>query len=380
VARVHELGWTSGLRAVCAVTVLVYHGVLTPLPDGLPGRGQLFIQALALLAHGAVLVFVILSGYLLGRSWLHRLEGDPTGRPVFGFLARRTWRLLPPYWAALALAVLAMLVLGLDQPSGTHWDTGLPLTWPRLVVDTLLVSDFAGQTPLSHQLWTVPVEYHLYLTAPLIALLARGRTVAALACLGTVATVALAPGFSSPFFFFAFVSSFWVGGQARRSRQDPGDPRPSLARVVWPLVVLASLQLVMVVLLGELERGPRRFFVADTVGWVVVLLWLVSRDMGAAERERPPLDVRILQRPVLAYLGLRSYSFYLLHALALELCWRGIVVRAGIDDRAQQVVSVLVLGFVATAAATEVMWRCVELPSMTRAHRAGAPTARSPGP
>ncbi len=359
--------------------MLIYHAVLTPLADGLPGRGQLFIQALALAAHGAVLVFVILSGYLLGGAWLQRLGDDPIGRPTFEFMARRTWRLLPPYWVTLALAVLAMLILGLDEPSGTHWDTGLPLTWSRVAVDTLLVSDFAGQTPLSHQLWTVPVEYHLYFTAPLIAILARGRTVAGLACLGTVAIVAFAPGFSSPFFFFAFVSAFWVGGQARQARQNPSHPPPPLARVVGPLVVLASVQLVGVVLLGDLKEGPGRFFVADTVGWVIVLMWLVSRDVGAARRERPSLDIRILQRPVLTYLGLRAYSFYLLHALALELCWRGIVVPAGVDDRAGQVVSVIVLGFGVTTAATEVMWRCVELPSLNRAHRAGAPTARSSG-
>ena len=286
VASEHDLGWTSGLRAVCAFVVLIYHGVLTPLPDGLAGRGQLFIQALAVVAHSAVLVFVILSGYLLGGAWWHKLGAETTSHPVRKFVMRRSWRLLPAYWVALGLTIIAMLVLGLDEPSGTHWDTGLPFTWGRALVDALLISDFVGQTPLSHQLWTVPVEYHLYLTCPLIVMLARKWAVAALACLGTVTIVALAPGFSSPFFFFAFVTAFWVSGQARQARRSPSTTSPT--RMVRPLVVLALLQLVGILALGHLDQSPQRFVVTDTIGWAVLLVWLLWRDMGAAGRVRPP--------------------------------------------------------------------------------------------
>lgn len=363
-----SLSWTSGVRGVCAVIVIGYHALLTPLPDGLPGNGQLFVQALGLAGHTAVLVFVAMSGYLLGRSWQRRMLTEPLVETTRDFLVRRSWRILPSYWVAVLLTIAAMLVLGLDEPEGTHWDTGLPFSWGKAVLDLLLLSDFAGQVPLSHPLWTVPVEFHLYFTVPLIALLRGRAAVTALGVVGSLAIVVLAPGFAAPFFFFAFVVSYWVGGQSRQT------DRPALRQVLGPLVVVAVVMTVAAVVFGDLHEGPRRYLMTDTVAWALVLGWLYCRDDGR-NVERGRLDIRLLSHPALVWLGNRSFSFYLVHALMLELAWRFAVVPLGVPGAGLQWLAVAVLGFALSALGAEVLWRTVEKPTMLRTRRL-SPLAR----
>ena len=332
------------------------------------------MQALGLAAHEALLVFIVLSGYLLGRSWQRRMGAGPFGGPFRDFLARRSWRLLPAYWVALGVTVLVMLVLGLDEPRGTHWDTGLPFSWGKALLDLTLLTNFAGEVPLSHQFWTVPYEFHLYLLAPLIALLTGRFAVAAFAGAGTVAIVVLAPGFSGAFLLYAFVTSYWLADHGRRPDRAP------LSHLMGPMVALAAVQAVGVVAFGHLGEGALRFFLADTVVWALCLAWLYVRDDGVV-RERRPLDVRVL-RPPAADRPRRAQPTPSTSCTASCSSCAGAssCVPAGVDQTAAQVVSVMLLGLPATMLVAEVLWRTVEEPTLRRSRRYAAAAHRTTGP
>ncbi len=134
----------------------------------------------------AVIVFIALSGFSLGL-------GPARNRWRFNSLAtfahRRAWRILPPYWAALAFS-LVMTWFVLAQP-------GWPVpTGKSVVVYGLLGQDaFSAGSP-NRAFWSIAVEAQLYLLLPLLLLLVR--QVSALAMVGLVAAIVVTVGLLGP--------------------------------------------------------------------------------------------------------------------------------------------------------------------------------------
>ncbi len=92
----------DGLRAIAALSVVVYHvGLVSGLNEGGGGAHYAFQR----LNVGVTLFFVI-SGFLLYRPYVNaRLRGTP--RPTARqFFRRRLLRIVPAYWAALAILVV----------------------------------------------------------------------------------------------------------------------------------------------------------------------------------------------------------------------------------------------------------------------------------
>ncbi|WP_165807061.1 acyltransferase family protein [Nocardioides currus] len=343
--RLPPLPWSDGIRGVALVVVVVWHAVLTVVPaDPTPVQHALMLP-LGVAARLSLLSFIVLSGFLLGRHW----DGD-----LRRFTLRRCWRILPPYWIAVLLTIAAMAWLGLAEPHGSHWDTGLPFTPERTWATLLLVTDLAGMVPISHPLWTVPVELHLYLLAPLVVLFRREATVLVAGVLGTLAIAFLAPGFIAPHFVLAFMAAFWSGVR----RQRPLEVTPAFAGAIGASFLLVAGA---VLLLGDLSSSATRYLVVDCVVAPVLLLWILRGDLvGGPSALRDLLARRGPQR-----LGSRSYSTYLLHAVALELVWR-----AGVDEVPGETAALVVmclLGLLASLVAGELLFRAVEAPCTARA-------------
>src|SRR4051812_41333516 len=103
---------------VCLIVVLEHAGVaLWGLDVGVSGFDGLLRQGIVTalcLNLGAPLFFVI-SGYCIASSLdSSRRKGTPPTR----FLARRLWRIYPPYWASVA--AIALIVMVLDR-LGLRW-------------------------------------------------------------------------------------------------------------------------------------------------------------------------------------------------------------------------------------------------------------------
>ena len=155
-SRLHGL---DGIRGVAALFVVLHHCWLLSFP-GFPSNTGPWWLGWLIYGHFAVVVFIVLSGFSLAigpsrSGW--RL------RSVREFARRRAWRILPPYWAALAFS-LAVAWWVVAQPD-THEPTA-----KSVAVYGFLVQDLFGSPSPNGAFWSIAIEAQLYILFPLLLL------------------------------------------------------------------------------------------------------------------------------------------------------------------------------------------------------------------
>ncbi|HEY1485876.1 MAG TPA: acyltransferase family protein, partial [Micromonosporaceae bacterium] len=160
--RPSRLRGLDGIRGLAALFVVIDHIYLRAFP-GYPVDNAPFWAGWFIYGRFAVVVFIVLSGFSLAVSparagW--RLDGNAR------FARRRAWRILPPYWAALAFS-LVMTWFVVAQPG-----------WPEptgqsAVVNGLLLQDVIYAPSPNRAFWSIAVEAQLYVFFPLLLLLIR---------------------------------------------------------------------------------------------------------------------------------------------------------------------------------------------------------------
>lgn len=170
----------DGLRALAAGSVLVYHCWLYGSEDGparLAGLGTSVVSHLA----SGVLLFFVLSGYLLYRPFADAILG---GRPLPStatYARNRFLRIVPAYVVVLLVIGVLFASAQLRAPEGD-------LVLGRLTAEPLvflanlaLVQNYHPDALLTGigPAWTLVIEVGFYVTLPLVSVLgaraARGR-------------------------------------------------------------------------------------------------------------------------------------------------------------------------------------------------------------
>jgi peptidoglycan/LPS O-acetylase OafA/YrhL len=291
----------DGLRGLAALYVLVHHCWLFTFHGYPRDTGPAWLGWL-LYGHLAVVFFLVLSGFSLAlapaaRGW--RLGG--TAR----YARRRAWRILPPYWAALAFSLAVAWAVTPQPHSG-------PPTAGSVLVYGLLLQDFVAVPVPNGAFWSIAVEVELYVALPLLLVIRRrAGAVAALAAVTApvvafgltrpnVSTVDrltwLAPQFA-PLFAMGLVAAGVVAA-GERIRALPWHRLAAAAAV--PAILLVAVA-------GTVWTVRHYFWVDLAVGPAIALL------LAAVAIGRPAPLVRLLAtRPVRA-LGAFSYSLYLIH-------------------------------------------------------------------
>jgi peptidoglycan/LPS O-acetylase OafA/YrhL len=289
----------EGLRGLAAAYVVIYHCWLLSF-RGRPGHHGPVWLSWAGYGRLAVVLFLVLSGFSLAlsaaaRGW--RL-GD-----LAGFARRRAWRILPPYWAALAFSLaVAWLVVPASLKGGE------PTLRTVLVYGSLLQDVVAAPTP-NGAFWSIGVEVELYLLLPLLLLLRRRAGALALLAVVTLPVVAiglwagpaggahgLAPELA-PVFAVGVVAAGIVHAGER------------VRRLPWAGLALAAAVPVLgsVLLRGQAWTTDHYFWI-DLAAAPAMALLLAALALG-----RPPALLRILTSRPLRALGAHSYSLYLIH-------------------------------------------------------------------
>jgi len=195
--------WLDLFRGLAALAVCICHVRAVVMVDFVPatsGFARLFYLGTGF-GPEAVIIFFVLSGYLVGGEVLRRLQtGVFVGRE---YAMKRLSRLYAVYLAALLLGALwdnvGWRFCNAHGRYTTDWlPTMLPhpiagqLTWTTLLgnvafTQTLLVPTFGSNSPL----WSLANEAWYYLLFPLLAwpLLARGSRRSRLSCLIVAAAV-----------------------------------------------------------------------------------------------------------------------------------------------------------------------------------------------
>jgi peptidoglycan/LPS O-acetylase OafA/YrhL len=162
----------DAIRGIAALTVVFYHfRIMWFFPMELTGRSKLLMYALTplTLGHEAVLLFFVISGFVLSVPYL-RDKGGPY--PVY--LVRRILRIYGPYVFALGLAV-GGAALWHEPLGGNFWRD---LTWSRplsgrLVLQHLLFIGNYDWSQYNTAFWSLVLEMRISIVFPLLFMIAN---------------------------------------------------------------------------------------------------------------------------------------------------------------------------------------------------------------
>lgn len=307
--RLPHVGALDGLRALCLIAVMLYHGTFSWAPGGFLG----------------VSTFFTLSGFLITALLIVEVRRDG-GVSLGRFWAARARRLLPA--AALTfLLVVAFARFGASptQLAGLRQDLwasfGLSINW-RLALSGRAYGGYAASASPVQHLWSLAVEEQFYLLLPLLVggavLLARrlGRPLrqvvgggAAVLALMSTAALALSAGPEGD------VTWAYYATHTRAAELLAG---VVLACTVHRLVGWHHRRRVMpsvgvagaVVLVGSwvlVDQGDQAFYRGG-----LTLYTLGSAAMITACLYSGPVRT-VLQAPPLQWIGRVSYGAYLYH-------------------------------------------------------------------
>lgn len=296
----------DGIRAIAVMLVLVAHaGFARVVPGGF-----------------GVTVFFFLSGYLI--TSLLRREYERTSRIHLGrFWLRRFFRIIPPMYIVLGLAILA----------GVTGFLAADIRWKpvaaQLVNMTNYYSILIGEQhfpPGTEIFWSLSVEEHYYLIYPPVLLLllrrcsyrkiAAGLVAVSVAVLVWRCVLVFVLGVDRGYTFEATdtrIDSILLGcllGLWRNPYMDedyqPGRPRAT-AGVAVGFALLA---------ITFIFRG-REF--SESVRYTLRSVALIPLFYAAVRYHHWPL-FRWLEWPVMRWGGRLSYTIYLIHPLMIITC------------------------------------------------------------
>jgi peptidoglycan/LPS O-acetylase OafA/YrhL len=159
-------------------------------------------------AYLAVIVFFVLSGWLVGGSFLNKMDSDRAFQNYAIDRVSRLWVVLVPTFVVVLLAGATMGVLDAARVSfSTSEPYSVSTFFGNMIgLQTIIVPPFGGNFPL----WSLANETWYYVLFPLLVLVFRSRTIAtrAAAVLAIVAILQLVHGTILLYF------SIWLLGAA----------------------------------------------------------------------------------------------------------------------------------------------------------------------
>lgn len=288
--EVRRFGSLDGLRFLAVVPV-VYHHATPRVLEGILGKGPLGVD-----------LFFAISGFLITTLLLR--ERARTGSvAIAGFYGRRARRILPLYYAVLALTCVRALFLDPASPVRVHFFASVPFY--ATFTSTWFVDTSVPHPILFAYAWSLAVEEQFYAVWPHVA--RRGPALAAVVALGFLG-VDLAGGSVLSGLSLAIVSSLrpplvlgaFAACVLHTERGFAWANRLVGSRVAAPLVLGAVV----------FSLATSHVSLLATQGLLVLLVvaCVVREDSGLAEVLR--------FRPV-RYVGEVSYGIYMLHLAAI---------------------------------------------------------------
>jgi peptidoglycan/LPS O-acetylase OafA/YrhL len=295
----------DGLRACAVLWVLIRHAPHLGIPwlDAWGDNGDLGVD-----------MFFVISGFLI-TTLILREEPAPVGSRLKRFYMRRSLRIFPVYYLAIAIYWLAARV-GAPQRLETYQE----------FVPSLLVylSDYRlafspDPFPLFGHAWSLAVEEKFYLFWPLLVMLLPERR--ALAVTGVFVAVGIGlralvvatqePDAAVARMYYAFDTRFdalmWGALLAfllrRRSWYE------ALDRLIRPPVLVGAFVLLMLYTPWAGNETQLRYVAVPILSLVILTAYLLRpRAVGS----------RLLDARPMVYVGRISYGIYIFHPLAIS--------------------------------------------------------------
>jgi exopolysaccharide production protein ExoZ len=337
--RNKRMNGLQAARALAASVVALGHAILNPIQTGIA-----WVEFLGV--YGVSLFFVI-SGYIMVRT-----TGAGPFNPL-NFLLRRALRIVPLYWVACALLLLAAIALPYSFRSTTIQD-------PLYIVKSLFflpayAPRFPDQVWPFYKLgWTLNLEMFFYVSFALFAFCAaRARAVlTTLVIVGFVVIGPMLPIRSAALHLYAYpINLGFVAGMWLAVLELPVAKRLT-SRFAAALVALSLVSMAGTYLAFEWYVTHQLPFMVWFLSTVLLQVTLVVLYIDRRPSIVPAWAVK---------LGDASYSIYLFHMFAITATYRVVIAIAP-----DAMVLAMVLSFVASVAAGVVLHELVERPIMRR--------------
>jgi peptidoglycan/LPS O-acetylase OafA/YrhL len=371
-----RLHFLDGIRAVAALFVVVHHIYLN-VYDGFPQADTAWYIGWLAFGHFGVAVFIVVSGFSL--TLAPARHGFADGRGFRAFINRRAWRIVPPYWAALAISVVIMGALVSRRVPYTVDPKGV-------VTHLLLVQDVVSGRSPNGAFWSIAIEWQLYFLFPLFLLARRvlGGALTAVGALAGVWAIGVAGENVSPLSKIMDVSpqlaALFVLGIVAAGATVPRPAGAALRTVPWGWLAgaMAGAAVVACIVLGT-PRAVSDLYWLDLLVGAAVACGLAALVRPGADGERPRLAARVLGSRPLSGTGRFSYSLYLVHTPLLIVGWLFVVEPLGLSDDWSLVVMLVAVMPVVVALSYAFFW-VFERPFLTTRSFAALRPARGHRP
>jgi peptidoglycan/LPS O-acetylase OafA/YrhL len=304
--------YLDGIRALAALWVVLSH--LWIIPCGLSAH-DLWLGRLTnwlLYSHFAVDVFIVLSGFCLILPVAR--DGQLRGG-ARRFFVRRARRILPPFYASLAIS------LGISLGIQALGHQALKVSTHALLANAFLIQDIFPQFNIFNgPFWSIAVEWRIYFLFPVLvwALARYGKRgmllLAALASgAATLALLRLHPemGQASPWYLLLFAFGVCAGWLSReRSRRANRERCVAVCGVsLIGLTLLVHAHPITVHSGSDFGSYLPVIDLVAGVGVASLLLWM----------SWSPQPIPLFSWRPLVTLGTFAYSIYLVHMPCLLL-------------------------------------------------------------
>ncbi|PZF04662.1 acyltransferase [Curtobacterium sp. MCLR17_040] len=325
-----DLAHIDGMRGILAAFVVVAHTVQFTGVAGSVATSMPFVYRVLSAGDLRVPAFIAISGFtmMIAVSGRHDLR---LGTSYGAYAKRRIRRLVPPYLAALVLALaLIAFVPVMNEPHGTVWDDKLPVTLQGIVTHVFLLHNLSPEwiTSINGTLWSLPIEMQLTLLMPVLLLLwRRTHPVVVIVVSFALAVLSIATGvgaWSAPHFLGVFGVGMYGAFLVIGSEDDLRRRRP---RAVQRMLrhqrsVLVVALVVLTAAFAQVAAAPGIVHGAVTgtvAGFGITLLLMVLAEGQRTGRVGTHGVRRFLGGRRLVQSGLVSYSVFLVHSPLLAL-------------------------------------------------------------
>lgn len=339
-----RIDYIDGIRALAALAVVFLHAfqtrgydlesILNMPPDLVPSNTA-FGSILALmydvggnLGLYAVKVFIVISGYTLMIGAAKAADGMPKGG-LKGYFQRRIRRIWPPYYAALFLSLaIIFLIPGMNTEFGGYHDQHIPVDAAGFVSHLFFLQNFNPEwsVQINTPLWTIAVEEQIYIIFPFL-LLPLWRRFPSMIMIPVAAILPLVLSLVLPYRIFVEIRpwflmlfAFGAWGSSISFSKRPQDVRWR-DRIPWVpvagvfIVIWAGLKFTLPRLMGT--NAPDGYitdpisdpFLAGAVACMLVH-WTKVWQRGIPRFSA----LAVLNWRPLVFIGVFSYSLYLMHA------------------------------------------------------------------
>lgn len=303
-----RLNWLDGVRAAAASFVVLHHVWHLTWHD-YPHNSGPWVLGWMLYGHLAVAVFIVVSGFSLALAPLRheqRLRGGARR-----FIRRRAWRIIPAYWAALALSTVLFAVIISPETSGS--------TLVRsVVVHGLLIQDIIPSVDPNGAFWSIAVEWQIYFLFPVILWVARRWSLMAAVTL-TVSVVVGAHVLADTVSAFdgihhlspQFLALFAMGVLAAKA------VTVSPTRIQRRRLAATCIAILIAFVVAANTAGSA--WIVDQYFWIDLVFGIATASFLAVVTAGGfPTARRLLGSRPAVFIGGFSYSLYLMHGPLLH--------------------------------------------------------------